>query len=120
MAYSSKLSKVGLLPRLLWLDKNWTLKQAHLYVFEFIKEVIAEWIDWKDPKTEKKPKSSSSVDLRTSDLIDFPFRPKDWPNNQIFTKKDFLEMSSEEAFDMTFPDLVNGTQTSSDETFQVN
>lgn len=117
--YTSRLSKVGLLPRLLWLDKNWTLKQAHHYVFNFIKEVIGEWIDWKDPKTEKKPKSNSSVDLRTSDLIEFPFRPLDWPKNQAFTKKDFNEMDSEAAFNMTFPELVSDSP-SNDDTFQIN
>ena len=62
-----------MLPRILWLDKSWTLKKVHHYIFSFIKEVIAEWVDWKDPNTEKKPKSSTSYDLRTSDLVDFPF-----------------------------------------------
>lgn len=76
--YSSRLGKSGMLPRIIWLDKSWTLKQAHAYVFEFVKEVIAEWLDWKDPATEKKPKSGND-DLRSKDLIDFPYRPADWP-----------------------------------------
>ena len=51
------------------------MKQVHTYVFEFIKEVIAEWIDWKDPDTQKKPKNDKD-DLRKNEcLIDFPFRP---------------------------------------------
>lgn len=66
-----------MLPRLLWVDKTWTLKQLHAYVFDFIKEVISDWVDWKDPATEKKPKSSGD-DLRT-ELIEFPYRPTDWP-----------------------------------------
>ena len=77
-AYSIRLQKSGYLPRLLWLDKTWTIAQTHHYIFEYIKEVIAEWIDWKDPSTEKKPKSSTSPDLRTDVLIKFPYRPKDW------------------------------------------
>lgn len=65
------------------------MKQVHAYVFEFIKEVIAEWIDWKDPDTQKKPKNDKD-DLRKNEcLIDFPFRPKDWPADKLFTKKDF-------------------------------
>lgn len=63
-----------MLPRLVVLDKSWTLKQVHEYIFEFFREVLGEWIDWKDPATEKKPKAGSD-DLRTKELIDFPFRP---------------------------------------------
>jgi hypothetical protein len=69
-----------MLPRMVVLNKSWTLKQAHHYVFKFIKEVVGEWIEWKDPQTQKKPKSGND-DLRTSVLIDFPFRPKNWPKN---------------------------------------
>lgn len=116
--YSSRLGKSGMLPRLLWLDKSWTLKQAHEYVFHFVKEVLAEWIDWKDPATEKKPKSGQD-DLRTKDLIDFPYRPAGWPADQAFTKKDFLAMDSADAFAITFPGLFEESKANADGGFAV-
>lgn len=54
--YSSRLGQSGMLPRIMWLEKQWTLKEAHLYVFKFLREIVADWVDWKDPNTEKKPK----------------------------------------------------------------
>lgn len=116
--YSSRLGKSGMLPRIIWLKKSWTLKQAHAYVFEFIKEVIAEWVDWKDPATEKKPKSGND-DLRTRDLIDFPYRPAGWPADQTFRKKDYLALSNAEAFAMTFPSLTEEAKMSSEESFSI-
>jgi hypothetical protein len=117
--YSSKLTKSGMLPRLMWLDKSWSMKQVHVYVFDFIKEVIAEWIDWRDPGTEKKPKPNGE-DLRKSDnLIDFPFRPSDWPESKPFTKKDFLAMNIEDSFRMTFPGLMAGGRTPNDDGFSL-
>jgi hypothetical protein len=77
--YSSRLSQTGMLPRILWMDRSWTLKQAHEQVFHFLREVVADWVDWKDPNTEKKPKASGD-DLRR-DLVDLPFRPQGWPQN---------------------------------------
>ena len=116
--YSSRLGKSGMLPRLLWIDKTWTLKQLHAYVFDFIKEVISDWVDWKDPATEKKPKSGGD-DLRTKDLIDFPYRPVGWQEDQVFRKKDFLALSSAEAFEMTFPNLFSDQKASGEEGFHI-
>jgi Ubiquitin carboxyl-terminal hydrolase len=85
-AHSSRLGQNGMLPRIIWLERSWTLKQAHEYVFHFLKEVLADWVDWKDPNTEKKPKSGSGEDLR-KELIDFPYRPSGMSTQQAFSKK---------------------------------
>ena len=97
--YSDSFSKEATLPRLLWVDKRWTLKELHRYVFKFLRFILAEWIDWKDGASEKPVKKETQV-LRT-DLIDFPYKAD-------MTKKSFLEMSESDCFDLCFPGLVNG------------
>lgn len=71
------------LPRLIWVKKSTKLRDLHMDVFEHCRWLIAEWIDWKDPKTKKVPKEKAETDLRKS-LPKIPFR-------QI-TKADFLAM----------------------------
>jgi hypothetical protein len=57
-AYKQK----SLLPRMLWARKDWDLKKLHLNVFKQIRHLIAEWIDYKDPKTTKE--ADEEFDLR--------------------------------------------------------
>lgn len=47
---------IGYLPRMIWVDKRFTLKQLHYHVFEYLRPVLGEWLDWKDPNTTKNPK----------------------------------------------------------------
>lgn len=48
----------------MWISKETNLKQLHLKVFSYFKHVFGEWIDWKDPKTTKIPKTNDKIDLR--------------------------------------------------------
>ena len=90
------------LPRMLWLKKDWTLKELHLYVFKTMRMCLQEWVDWTDPKTEKQPKDASKKDLRKT-LIPFPYRINaDVP----MTKADFKALSDEEAFKLCFPGVL--------------
>ena len=50
--YTQRLTKDSMLPRLLWVNKNQTLKQLHLQVFEYLQHVLCEWLEWKDPETK--------------------------------------------------------------------
>lgn len=45
-----------------------------MQVFSFLRHLISEWVDWKDPKTEKRPKSEKHADLR-KELIEFVYQP---------------------------------------------
>lgn len=63
------------LPRMLWVGKNTTCKQLHVEIFEFVRPILAEWIDAVDPNS-KKPSSN----------VNFPY------SSQRLTKKSFLEM----------------------------
>jgi hypothetical protein len=93
--------KETLLPRIMWISKSITLKQLHFQIFEYLRHTISEWIDWKDPQTKKVPKDSRN-DMRKT-LVDFPYRPDNW--NGPFTKKDFLDMSLDEQFDLCMSGL---------------
>lgn len=96
----------GLLPRIIQLSTEWTLKQVHQYIFKYLRQVFVEWLDWKDPETQKRPRGKAQIDLRTSLLVDFPYRPAGWDASKPFTMKDFKELSDEEAFVMIFPGLM--------------
>lgn len=110
LSYSNRLTKDSFLPRMMWVRKDWTMKDLHIKVLQYIKHVIAEWIDWKDPNTTKKPKEGSKVDFR-KDLINFPYRPKEWPHDKVFTRADFEAMNEAEQFELCFPALASGKPT---------
>jgi hypothetical protein len=76
------------MPRMLWIKKLLTLQQVHQAVFSFLRGILAEWVDWKDPSTHKKPRDCKNPDLR-KDLDDFPYRPEGWQKGKPFTRADF-------------------------------
>ena len=94
--------KSGFLPRMLWLKKDWTLRELHQYVFKTVRMCLQEWVDWADPETERKPKDPSKSDLRRS-LIEFPYRIN--PDKPM-TKAEFKALSDEEAFKLCFPGVT--------------
>ena len=87
------------LPRLMWVKKQLTMHELHLQIFSFFRHIISEWVDWKDPKTEKKPKSEKHTDLR-KELIEFAYQPN-------MTKQEFDQLTDQMAFNMCFPGLIS-------------
>lgn len=105
--FSSNLTKDSFLPRMMWVNKSWTIKDLHVKVFSFIRHLIAEWIDWKSPSTKKEPKEKSKYDLR-KDLPDVPYKPAGWDDNS-FTREDFEKLSDFDAFAMCFPSIASNS-----------
>jgi hypothetical protein len=58
--------KAFTLPRLFWVNKNWTMKKVHLEVFKFIKGAIYKWFDSNDKKPQIK---KISIDEKDTDDI---------------------------------------------------
>jgi len=76
MNWSSNLKKVKYLPRITWIENQDTLMDVHKRIFDFLKHLFSEWLDYKDLASKREPKDSKK-DLRKL-LIDFPYRPKGW------------------------------------------
>ena len=60
-----------ILPRLIWVRKDITMKELHFTVFKHLRHVFTEWADWSHPQTKRAPKQNG-VDLRQ--LIGFPYK----------------------------------------------
>jgi len=82
-----------MLPRLTMVKSDWNLKKIHLRVFEHFSWLLAEWCDYKDPKTTKEGKAR--YDLR-KDLPAFPYRPAGWEAGKEFIRADYDAMSLQE------------------------
>lgn len=52
----NNLEKDTTLPRLMWINKSWNLKQLHLEVFSYLRQVFSQWIDYNDPSSELSAK----------------------------------------------------------------
>lgn len=50
------MDKTTMLPRLLWVRKQATLKELHLTVFRTLRQVFAEWASWADPDSTREVK----------------------------------------------------------------
>jgi hypothetical protein len=75
-----------MLPRMIWVNKQSTLLDLHHQVFEYLQQIICEWLEWKDPKTLYAPKPADKVDLRKV-LPSFPYLPENWSDDSVqFTK----------------------------------
>lgn len=81
----TQFKKEGILPRIFWIKRDWSLQQLHLEVFKSLRFLISVWIDYKDPGNEKKRNLSKT-------LPEFPHRPKDWDHAKPFTRADFDSM----------------------------
>ena len=66
--------KTLLLPRLLWIRKDFTMVDIHKYVFKHLRFCFSEWIEWTDPETTRRPKQGG-VDLRQ--MVPFPYTAAD-------------------------------------------
>ena len=86
------------LPRMLWLKKDWTLKELHLYVFKCMRMCLQNWVEWKDPKTERQPKDGKK-DLRKT-LVEFPYKID---SDKPMSMAEFKSLSDEQAFKLCFP-----------------
>lgn len=93
------------LPRLMWVEKAWTMSDLHFEIFKYLRQIIQEWMEWTCPNTERKPKLGK-VDLR-KELLPFPYRPQNWPQDQDFDTDEFKKLSDEEAYKCCFPNLVS-------------
>ena len=71
--------------------------EVHIKIFEFLKHILSEWVDYKDPGTKRDVKDPKK-DLRKL-LIDFPYRPKGWSDEKPFTKEDFDSMTLQNQFE---------------------
>ena len=55
--HNQKGNQLANLPRCIWVNKQWTLKDLHLNFFDFIKNVIVRW--YKDVKERGKSDKSN-------------------------------------------------------------
>lgn len=46
-----------MLPRLLWVRKDMTMKELHFTVFKAIRQVFSEWASFADPNSTREIKS---------------------------------------------------------------
>lgn len=86
----------------MWVNKNWSMKQLHLEVFIFIRQLFAEWLRMNEEGNEKCP--------------EFPFHPS--PDVRM-TKAQFMALDHEKAFDLCFPGLSEGQTTRADGDFEI-
>jgi hypothetical protein len=42
--YGYRFTQDKMLPRQMWVNKEWTLKELHLRVFDYFRQVMVEWI----------------------------------------------------------------------------
>lgn len=92
-----------ILPRLLWVNRQMSLKELHLQVFKHLRTCLAEWCEWTQPDTPRRP-AKDSYDLRQ--LPDFPYRLPD--SDAPLTREQFDALSDEEAFEMCFKGVLAG------------
>ena len=88
---AQKFKKKYSLPRIIWVQKDWTLNQIHKEVFMCIRWLFSEWADLKDPDSGREDKNM----LKRS-LPEFPYKPADWPKDKAVTKADWDALSGEE------------------------
>ena len=94
-----------MLPRMMWMNKQWTLKDLHLKVFEYLRQVFAEWLEY-----HEKAARGEQNDFRG--LVDFPF------GNEL-TKKQFMAMDVNKCFEMCFPGLLSEDFDASSDSFEI-
>jgi len=75
----------------MWVNKKWTLKELHMKVFEHLRQVLAEWVGFKDEEDALGNKSDS----------EFPYQPY----KEKITKQQFQALDNLKAFDLCFPGL---------------
>ena len=48
--YGNKYRQKKTLPRMLWINKSWTLEKLHYEVFDYFRQIFADWIDADETK----------------------------------------------------------------------
>ena len=91
-----------MLPRLLWVRKDLTLKGLHMYVFKHLRHIFSEWADWTHPDTTRVPKAGT-YDLRR--LVPFPYKVEE---DVPMTKAQFDALSDEDAYNLCFKGITSG------------
>mmetsp|Transcript_26649 Transcript_26649/g.33239 ORF Transcript_26649/g.33239 Transcript_26649/m.33239 type:complete len:134 (+) Transcript_26649:2078-2479(+) len=100
---SNSLMKESMIPRLLWVHKDMSMKELHFKVFKHMRFIFSEWADWTHPETQRVPKSDQRV-LKT--LIPFPYR-RDADDPQM-SRAEFDALTDEEAFSICCRDIFEG------------
>lgn len=81
------------MPRFIWLNKNWNLKQAHFAFFNYIKDLLIRW--YKEIKTEGSSGRSKKIPQykhpRTKQVLDYD---------------SFIALNDEEKFQACFSTLT--------------
>ena len=65
------MDKQSMLPRLLWVRKDMTMKELHFAVFKQLRQVFSEWASFADPNTTRDIKPEQE---KLRQIIEFPFR----------------------------------------------
>ena len=99
--YSDKFVKESMIPRLLWVRTDFTLKELHFHVFKHMRFVFAQWADVTHPETEYQFKDESRI-LKT--IVPFPYRRN--PDDPQMTRAQFDALSDEEAFAICCRDIL--------------
>lgn len=55
--YADRMEKTTMLPRLLWVKRDMTLKELHMTVFKTLRQVFSEWASWADPDCTRELKT---------------------------------------------------------------
>ena len=97
--YSNRHKKSEILPRLLWVRKEDSMKELYLNVFKHLRYAFSKWADLTDPNSDKAKKNGN--------LIAFPFRLKD---DEPMTQAKFDALSDEEAFQLCFKGVIEGDE----------
>ena len=100
--YSGALNKENMIPRLLWVNKNNTMKELHFEVFKHMRCVFSEWADWSHPDSTRTP----NKDQKVLQKLKFPYKRN--PDDPQMTKAEFDALSDEEAFEICCKGIVEG------------
>ena len=93
-SYSSiSMEKQSMLPRLLWVRKDMTMKELHFEVFKTLRQVFSEWVSLADENSTRQLKPEQEAVRKN--IIEFPFRLQE---DQPMTQEQFDALSDEDAF----------------------
>ena len=107
-----------MLPRLLWVDRTHSLKQLHYQVFEYFRHILSEWVDWKDPSSDRECKEPNSAKDLRKNLRDFPYEPEGL--NRALTKHEFEALSTEAAFKLCMSGVLSDSGADKSNSFDLS
>ena len=86
------------IPRITWINLNWTLREVHHQIFNFLKGVISIWYDL-----------SKTDDARSKGIINPPFKTSSIDENEeetLLTKDAFMRLTLQDQFKAAFSSLT--------------